>query len=139
MGDSGKALPEPRSEPKLGVGLVHITCKTSKVTRRMEGRDQPEGSLREKARVRTQSRVALPPNLRPPKPGSRPAALFDEDALLRAFRRQKRLASAAVDGVTMAKYQELTDNHRDLCAQVHTGGYRPQPVRRVYVRKSRSP
>lgn len=29
----------------------------------MEGRGQPEGSPREKARVRTQSRVALPPNL----------------------------------------------------------------------------
>jgi len=29
----------------------------------MEGRDQPEGSLREEARVRTQSRVALLPNL----------------------------------------------------------------------------
>lgn len=29
----------------------------------MEGRDQPEGSLREEAKVRTQSRVALPPNL----------------------------------------------------------------------------
>ena len=29
----------------------------------MEGRGQPEGSPREEARVRTQSRVALPPNL----------------------------------------------------------------------------
>ncbi|MDA9406962.1 hypothetical protein XH80_09515 [Bradyrhizobium sp. CCBAU 45384] len=29
----------------------------------MEGRDQPEGSLREEARVRTQSRIALLPNL----------------------------------------------------------------------------
>ena len=34
-----------------------------KETRRAEGRDWPEGILREEAGVRTQSRVALPPNL----------------------------------------------------------------------------
>lgn len=51
----------------------------------------------------------------------------DEDALLRAFRRQRRQASAGVDGVTVAKYEEeLTD----------TGRYRPQPVRRVYIPKA---
>ncbi|MGL3104513.1 group II intron reverse transcriptase/maturase [Bradyrhizobium sp. BR 1432] len=62
---------------------------------------------------------------------------IDEDALLRAFRRQKRQASAGVDGVTVAKYEErLTDNIRDLCGGVHTGRYRPQPVRRVYIPKA---
>ncbi|WP_249163608.1 hypothetical protein ACFLEY_05765 [Bradyrhizobium sp. YCK136] len=62
---------------------------------------------------------------------------IDEDALLRAFRRQKRQASAGVDGVTVAKYEEgLTDNIRDLCGRVHTGRYRPQPVRRVYIPKA---
>ena len=35
----------------------------SKETRRAEGRGQPEGSLREGGRVRTQSRAALPPHL----------------------------------------------------------------------------
>ncbi|WP_049807961.1 group II intron reverse transcriptase/maturase, partial [Bradyrhizobium japonicum] len=117
--------------------------KSSKETRRMEGRGQPEGSPREKARVRTQSRVALPPNLDRVNAAAKRAAQtrftallhhIDEDALLRAFRRQKRQASAGVDGVTMAKYEEgLTDNIRDLCGRVHTGRYRPQPVRRVYI------
>lgn len=112
----------------------------------MEGRDQPEGSLREKARVRTQSRVALPPNLKRVNAAASYAAQtpftallhhVDEDALLRAFRRQKRQASAGVDGVTVAKYEEeLTDNLRDLCARVHTGRYRPQRVRRVYIPKA---
>jgi len=85
----------------------------------MEGRGQPEGSPREKARVRTQSRVALPPNLDRVNAAAKQAAQtrftallhhVDEDALLRAFRRQKRQASAGVDGVTVAKYEEeLTD------------------------------
>ncbi|MER8448391.1 group II intron reverse transcriptase/maturase, partial [Mesorhizobium sp. M1066] len=58
----------------------------------------------------------------------------DEEALYRAFRRQKRQASAGVDGMTVAKYEEgLTDNIRDLCERVHTDRYRPQPVRRVYI------
>lgn len=61
----------------------------------------------------------------------------DEDALYRAFRRQKRQASAGVDGMTVAKYEEgLTDNIRDLLERVHTDRYRPQPVRRVYIPKA---
>ena len=112
----------------------------------MEGRGQPEGSPREKARVRTQSRVALPPNLERVNAAAKQAAQtrftallhhVDEDALRRAFRRQKRQASAGVDGITVAKYEErLTDNLRELCGRVHTGRYRPQPVRRVYIPKA---
>ena len=113
----------------------------------MEGRGQPEGSPREKARVRTQSRAALPPNLERVNTAAKQAAQtrftallhhVDEDALRRAFRRQKRQASAGVDGITVAKYEErLTDNLRELCGRVHTGRYRPQPVRRVYIPQSR--
>ncbi|MBM7487945.1 hypothetical protein ACVWWI_006507 [Bradyrhizobium sp. USDA 3686] len=90
----------------------------------MEGRGQPEGSPREKARVRTQSRVALPPNLERVNAAAKQAAQtrftallhhVDEDSLLRSFRRQKRQASAGVDGITVAKYeQRLTDNLREL-------------------------
>ena len=118
----------------------------SKETRRAEGRGQPEGSLREEARVRTQSRVALPPNLarvnaaarRPPRPGSPPCCTMSTStALERAFRRQKRQASAGVDGMTVATYeQDLERNLQDLCERVHTGRYRPQPVRRVYIPKA---
>jgi RNA-directed DNA polymerase len=120
--------------------------KPSKETRRVEGRGQPEGSLREEARVRTQSRIALPPNLERVNAAAKQAAQtrftallhhVDEAALLRAFRRQKRQASAGVDGVTVAKYEQgLTGNIRGLCDRVHTGRYRPQPVRRVYIPKA---
>jgi retron-type reverse transcriptase len=61
----------------------------------------------------------------------------NEAALERAFRRQKRQASAGVDGMTVAAYeQNLESNLRDLCARVHAGRYRPQPVRRVYIPKA---
>ena len=61
----------------------------------------------------------------------------DVEALERAFRRQKRQAGAGVDGITVADYeQNLAANLQDLCARVHTGRYRPQPVRRVYIPKA---
>ena len=118
----------------------------SKETRRAEGRGQPEGNLREGSRVRTQSRAALPSNLARVNVAARKAvqtrfnALLhhvDVEALERAFRRQKRQASAGVDGITVADYeQNLEANLQDLCARVHTGRYRPQPVRRVYIPKA---
>ena len=97
-------------------------------------------------RVRTQSRVALPFNLARVNAAARSAvqtrftALLhhvDVEALARAFRRQKTQASAGVDGITVADYEQNLDaNLQDLCARVHTGRYRPQPVRRVYIPKA---
>ena len=120
--------------------------KPSKETRCAEGRDQPGGISRAEARVRTQSRAALPPNLARVNAAAQQAAQtrftallhhVDIAALERAFRRQKRLASAGVDGMTMATYeQNLEANLRDLCTRVHTCRYRPQPVRRVYIPKA---
>jgi RNA-directed DNA polymerase len=61
----------------------------------------------------------------------------DRAALERAFRRQRRQASAGVDGMTVAAYEQgLEANLQDLCARIHTGCYRPQPVRRVYIPKA---
>ena len=85
----------------------------SKDTRRAEGRDQLGRNPREQDGVRTQSRVTLPSNLARVNAAARAAvqtrfsALLhhvDVGALERAFRRQKRQASAGVDGVTVADY-----------------------------------
>jgi RNA-directed DNA polymerase len=118
----------------------------SKETRRAEGRDQPGRSPGEGGRVRTQSRGVLPSNLARVNAAARSAvqtrftALLhhvDVEGLERAFRRQRRQASAGVDGMTVADYdQNLQVNLQDLCARVHTGRYRPQPVRRVYIPKA---
>src|SRR5271156_6818695 len=121
----------------------------SKETRRAEGRDQPGRNPSEKGRDRTQSRVALPSNLARVNAATRTAVQTRVTALLhhvdiaaleRAFRRQRRQrrqASAGIDGITVAMYeQELGANLTNLCARIHTGRYRPQPVRRVYIPKA---
>src|SRR6266511_1571691 len=120
--------------------------KPPKETRRVEGRGQPEGNLHEHAKVRTQSRVALPMSLARVSEAAkrnrrtRFTSLLHHvnvDALERAFRRLKRTASAGVDGETVASYQQgLHEKLRDLCERVHAGRYRAQPVRRVYIPKS---
>lgn len=112
----------------------------------MEGRGRPEGIPFKTVRTRTQSRGALQPNLARVNAAAKQAAQtrftsllhhVDESALYRAFRRQKRQASAGVDGMTVAKYAEqLEDNLRDLHMRIHTGRYRPQPVRRVHIPKA---
>jgi len=111
----------------------------------VEGRGRLEGISVEKARVRTQSRGVLSPSLQRVKEVAkrdrrcRFTALMhhvDVAALERAFQRQKRSASAGVDGETVASYElTLEENLRDLCERVHTGRYRPLPVRRVHLSK----
>jgi len=125
---------KPPKEPPVPAG-----------TRRAEGRDRLEGILREMAKVRTQSREPLPPNLQWVKEAARRdkkarfTALLHHvnvEALQRAFRRMKRSASPGVDGETVGSYErDLGDNLKDLCARLHTGRYRPEPVRRAYIPK----
>jgi RNA-directed DNA polymerase len=118
----------------------------SKETRCAEGRDRPEGDPGAEAGGRTLSRIAYPPNLARANAAARRAvhtrftALLhhvDLAALERAFRRQRRQASAGVDGMTVDAYaQNLEANLQDLHARVHTNRYRPQPVRRVFIPKT---
>lgn len=105
----------------------------SKETRCAEGRDQPGRNPGEGGGVRTQSRVALPSNLARVNAAALAAAQtrftgllhhVDVEALERSFRRQRRRASAGVDGITVMEYaQNLEANLRDLCARIHTGRY----------------
>jgi len=146
MGASVKGQPETNAEPRSGVGPIHSTHEALEGNEGVEGRDRPGGNLLEKAKVRTQSRVALPLKLwwvyeaaKRDKQARFTALLHHGDvvALERAFRRLKRSASAGVDGETVATYeQELQANLQDLCKRVHTGRYRPLPVRRVYIPKT---
>ena len=118
----------------------------AKETSRPEGRPRPEGNLGGTAGDRTQGRVSLPAKLARVNEVARSSrqirftALLhhvDDEALTRAFERQRRAASAGVDGVTVGEYEQNLDaNIRDLCDRVHSGRYRPQPVRRTYIPKA---
>ena len=149
MGARGEGRPEPRVEPRSGVGPARSTDEAPEGTARagsVEGRGWRGGNSLEGARDRTQSRAALLPHLQrvyvaaQRDKRARFTALLhhvDVAALARAFRRLKRSASAGVDGETVATYERhLADNLQALCEQVHTGRYRPLPVRRVYIPKS---
>src|ERR1700751_4198707 len=105
VGDAGKAPPEPSSELRSGVGLVHSTDEA------VEGDETRGGNPRVEARVRTQSRTALPPNLARVNAAAQQAAQtrftallhhVDIAALERAVRRQKGLARAGGDGMPVA-------------------------------------
>src|SRR3954447_19851147 len=120
--------------------------RPSKETRRVEGRGGPKGDPCEKGQGRTQSRSTLQPRLERVHAAARSAARtrftallhhVDQDALGRAFDRQRRRAAAGVDGITVQAYeQNLAANLQDLHRRIHTGRYRPSPVRRVYIPKA---
>lgn len=127
-------------------GVVLMMSPKENSTRCTEGRPWPEGNSGGKAKVRTQGRAALPANLARVNEAARKSrktrftALMhhiDVEALRRVFNRQRRNASAGVDGVTVEEYGgNLEANLKRLCDQVHSGSYRPQPVRRAYVPKA---
>lgn len=117
----------------------------SKGTRRAEGRPRPERNPVERARVRTQSRVAWSAHLDRVNEAARRSrrtqftALLhhvDVAALRRAYGRQRKRASAGVDGLTVEEYaRDLASHLQDLCDRVHSGRYRPLPVRRTHIPK----
>ena len=118
----------------------------AKATSLPEERPRPEDDPSEEARDRTQGRASLPAGLdrvQVAAQGSRHTRFtallhhVDEAALLRAFQRQRRAASAGVDGMTVERYErDLERNIRGLCDRVHSGRYRPQPVHRTYIPKA---
>jgi RNA-directed DNA polymerase len=146
MGAPREGRSEREAELRPGVGPVHSTREAPEGNEGVEGRGRPGRISLEEARVRTQSRAALPPNLKRVNEAARrdretqfTALLHHVDvaALTRAFRRLKRGASAGVDGKTVNSFEEdLEGNLQGLCERVHTGRYRPLPVRRVYIPKS---
>jgi len=95
-----------------------VPMMEAKATSQPEGRPRPERTLGGSARDRTQGRVSLPAKLVQVNEAARRSrqtrftALLhhvDDEALLRAFRRQRWAASAGVDGVTVADYEQNLD------------------------------
>jgi RNA-directed DNA polymerase len=149
MGMQRKGRPERGIELRSEVGPAYSTMEAPEGTARaegVEGRGWREGILLEGATGRTQSRIPLLPHLQRVHDAARhdkrarfTALLHHVDvaALTRAFRRLKRSASAGIDGITVEVYeQQLESNLQSLGTQIHTGRYRPSPVRRVMIPKA---
>ena len=63
--------------------------------------------------------------------------IYAVERLEQAYLAVKRDAAAGVDGQTWQSYaQDLQDNLLDLSDRLARGGYRPQPVKRVYIDKA---
>lgn len=123
-----------------------VPLMAAKATSRPEGRPRPVGSSGETRQDRTQGRKSLPAGLARVNEAAKRSrqarftALLhhvDVEALERAFRRLRRAAAPGVDGVTVEAYAEgLEEKLQDLHNRVHSGRYRPLPVRRVYIPKA---
>ena len=62
--------------------------------------------------------------------------LFDPEGLRSSFERQEERKAPGVDGVRKADYREgLEERIQELSRRVRSLGYRPKPVRRVYLPK----
>lgn len=62
--------------------------------------------------------------------------LLDEGFLKECFTDLKRDKAVGADGVTVGEYEEnLEENLKDLVKRLRNWGYRPKPVRRVYIPK----
>ena len=58
------------------------------------------------------------------------------DFLRECFRELRRNRASGVDGVTVEEYEvRLEENLKDLVGRLKAKRYKPQPVRRVYIRK----
>lgn len=111
-----------------------------------EGRSQAQEKPNQMARVRTQGRSALPPNLVRVNEAAKKnkktqfTALMHHvnlESLKRAFQGLRREASAGVDGETVSSYERnFETNLQNLLERARAGRYKAQPVRRVYIPKS---
>ncbi len=111
----------------------------------VEGRRPTKGNAGQAAAVRTQCRAAASIGLQRVRDAARKDkdARFTTllhhvtvDALRNSFRELKRQASPGVDGLTCAEYEKgLNDRLEALHAKVHSGAYRAQPSKRIYIPK----
>jgi group II intron reverse transcriptase/maturase len=65
--------------------------------------------------------------------------LINEESLIKAHRMMKAKKAPGIDRVTKDRYQEnLKENVKDLMARMKRNAYRPQPVLRKYIPKTRT-
>jgi group II intron reverse transcriptase/maturase len=113
---------------------------------RMEGRRSTKGNADQSAALRTQSRACASSGLAGVREVARRSkkerftALLHHvtvDLLRESFYALHRQAASGVDGITWTQYEDgLEDRLVKLHRAVHTGSYRAQPSKRVYIPKA---
>ena len=111
----------------------------------MEGRVSIKGNSQQCARIQTQgwdhtmSRLLAVREAAKKDKKQQFTNLFHHinEALLRqSFMQLKRQSASGIDGVTWGQYlKNLSENISTLYHRLHNGGYKPKPVRRVYIPK----
>ncbi len=132
----------PKKLPNKAVGAIPAAAEA------VEGRRQAKGNAIAARMSRRTSRVydvgtALD-SIRQTARGRRDARfdnllhhIYAVERLEQAYLAVKRDAAAGVDGQTWQSYgQDLQSNLLDLSDRLARGGYRPQPVKRVYIDKA---
>lgn len=119
-------------------------CENSAEQR--EGRLLAKGNTPQTTIVRTQSRVAMSSGLA----GVRKTARINKtmkfttllhhvtiDLLRDSYMSLKRQAAAGIDGITWTVYGEALETRLvNLHQQIHTGGYKAKPARRIFIPKA---
>ena len=146
MGAASEGRPQRAAKLSPGVGPLHSTDEVLEGNEGAEGRRRPGRTPLRSTLDRTQGRATQRERLQRVNDLAkrdkrvRFTALLhhvDVQALHRAFARLKRGASAGVDGLTVQSYEQaLEDNLQRLQERLHSGRYRPLPVRRAYIPKS---
>ena len=112
----------------------------------VEGRGVAKGNAGEPPACRTQSREQASKGLEGIREAARKDGRLRFTALLHpvtpslrveSFYDLKRDAAVGVDGVTWREYESILFTRvHDLHREIHTGAYRAQPSRRVYIKKA---
>jgi group II intron reverse transcriptase/maturase len=132
----------PKKLPNKAVGAIPVAAEA------VEGRLRAKGNAVAARMSRRSSRVydvgtALD-GIRQTAKGRRDAKfagllhhIYAVERLRAAYLAVKRDAAAGIDGQTWQSYgQDLESNLLDLSDRLARGGYRPQPVKRVYIDKT---
>lgn len=132
----------PRKLPNKAAGGIPVAAEV------VEGRRQAKGNVfaarMSRRSRRTDDRATALEGIRQTAVGRRDAKLsgllhhiYAPESLRAAYQALKRDAAAGVDGQTWQSYgQALEANLLALSDRLARGGYRPAPVRRVYIDKA---
>jgi group II intron reverse transcriptase/maturase len=142
-GEKSDASIVPKKPPNKGRPPLLLGAGSAEA---VEGRDAAKGNAEESPACRTPSRASASTGLQRVRETAKRDRRLKFTALLHhitpsllveSFYDLKRDAAAGVDGMTWQDYEKLLQGRvHELHRQIHTGAYRAQASRRVYLHKA---